>query len=136
MVRVPRSQNSHADSLATLASSLDDCIPRMITMELLERSSIEPQVVVATSSELEPSWLDTYITFLSKGSLTNNEKEAKKVQRIAAHFWPSEDGRLYWHLEDHTFCVFILAKLPSFWLNFTSEYAMATRGVDHSCTEP
>lgn len=27
VVRVPRSHNSHADSLATLASSLDDCIP-------------------------------------------------------------------------------------------------------------
>ena len=41
VVRVPRNQNSHADSLATLASSLDDCIPRMITVELLEELSIE-----------------------------------------------------------------------------------------------
>lgn len=36
LVRVPRSQNSHVDSLATLASSLDGYIPRMITIELLE----------------------------------------------------------------------------------------------------
>ena len=35
VVRVPRSQNSHAGSLATLASSLDDYIPRMCTVELL-----------------------------------------------------------------------------------------------------
>ena len=41
VVRVPRSQNSHADSLATLASSLDDCIPRMILVELLEQPSTE-----------------------------------------------------------------------------------------------
>lgn len=55
MVRVPRSQNSHANSLATLASSFDDCIPQMITVEMLERPSIEPQVMVAALLELELS---------------------------------------------------------------------------------
>lgn len=54
MVRVPRSQNNH-DSLATLASSLDECIPRMIFEELLEQPNIEQQAVVATASVLEPS---------------------------------------------------------------------------------
>ena len=63
MVRVPRSQNSHANSLATFLSSLNDCIPRMITVEMLEQLSIEPQVVVDISSELEPSWLDPYTAF-------------------------------------------------------------------------
>ena len=63
MVRVPRSQNSHANSLATLSPSLNDCIPRMITVEMLEQLSIEPQVVVDISSELEPSWLDPYTAF-------------------------------------------------------------------------
>lgn len=54
VVRVPRSQNNH-DSLATLASSLDECIPRMIFEELLEQPNIEQQAVVATASVLEPS---------------------------------------------------------------------------------
>ena len=36
MVKIPRSQNSHVDSLATLAFSSDECIPRMIFIELLE----------------------------------------------------------------------------------------------------
>jgi len=36
VVRIPRSQNSHADSFETLASSLDECVPRMIFVELLE----------------------------------------------------------------------------------------------------
>jgi len=40
VVRMPRSQNSHADSLATLASSSDERVPRMISMELLEQLSI------------------------------------------------------------------------------------------------
>lgn len=42
-------------SLATLASSLDDCISRMITVELLEQSSIEQQIVIVATSKLESS---------------------------------------------------------------------------------
>lgn len=45
-------QNSHADSLATLASSLGDCISWMITVEMLEQLSIELQLIMAASSEL------------------------------------------------------------------------------------
>ena len=36
VVRISRSQNSHADSFETLASSLDECVPRMIFVKLLE----------------------------------------------------------------------------------------------------
>ena len=55
VIRVPRSQSSHADSLATSASSSDDCLPRMILVESLEPSSIEMQMMVATTSELGSS---------------------------------------------------------------------------------
>ena len=92
MVRVPRSQNSHTDLLATLASSLDNCIPCIITVELLEQPSIE-QTVIAAASKLELSWLDPYIAFLSDRSLLNNVKEVKKVRRTAARFWLSKYGR-------------------------------------------
>ena len=95
VVRVLRSQNSHAYSLAILASSLDDCIPRMIIVELLERSSIEQQTMVAAMSKLELSWLDLYIAFLSDSFLPNNIKEVEKVWRITTRFWLFEDGRLY-----------------------------------------
>lgn len=64
VIKVPKNQNSHADSLATLASSLDNCIPRMITIEMLEQLSTESPLMVAASSELEPSWIDPYIAFL------------------------------------------------------------------------
>lgn len=95
VVKLPRSQNSHADSLATLASSLNNCMPRMITMEMLEQPSIEPQVMVAASSELGPSWMDPYIAFLLNKSFSNDVKEAEKVRRTAARFCLSDDRRLY-----------------------------------------
>lgn len=95
VVKVPRNQNSHTDSLATPASSLNDCIPQMITMEMLERMSIEPQLMVAASSELEPSWMDPYIAFLLDETLPKDVKEAEKVRRIASRFWLSNDRRLF-----------------------------------------
>ena len=86
-----RSQNSYADSLATLASSLDECIPRMIFVELLEQ-----RVVVVAPLVVEPSWLDPYIAFLSDGCLPTNVKKAEKVRRMSARFWLFEDKKLYW----------------------------------------
>ena len=86
VVNVLISQNSHADSLAMLASSLNDHIPRMILVELLEHPSIEWQMLVATASELEPSWMDPYVAFSSDGSLSLDTKEAEKVQRMLARF--------------------------------------------------
>ena len=47
VVKIPRSQNSHIDSLAILALLFDECIPRMIFVELLERPSIEHRPIVA-----------------------------------------------------------------------------------------
>lgn len=67
----------------------------MITIELLEQSSIEQQMLVATTSKLEPSWLDPYVAFLSDGSLPTDVKEAEKVRRTSAHFWLSKDKSLY-----------------------------------------
>ena len=53
-------------------------------------------MVVATL-ELEPSWLDPCIAFLSDRSLLSNIKEAEKVHGTWARFWLSKDRRLYQH---------------------------------------
>ena len=89
MVRIPRSQNSHVDSLATLASSLDefiDFIPQMIPIELLDQPSIKHHAIAASTTMLEPSWMDPYISFLFDGSLPIDSKESKKVWRKLARF--------------------------------------------------
>lgn len=64
MNKLLRNQNSHADSLATLASSSSDRIPQMILVESLEQLSIEMQTVIAATSEQGSSWMDPYIAFL------------------------------------------------------------------------
>ena len=55
MVRIPRNQNSHVDSLATLASSSNECVPQMIFVELLEQISIKYRAIVASTSMSESS---------------------------------------------------------------------------------
>ena len=79
VVRIPRSENSHVDSLAPLASSSNECIPRMISTELLEQLSIKHHAIEASTTVLEPSWMDPYISFLSDGSLPTDSKESEKV---------------------------------------------------------
>ena len=95
MVKIPRSQNSHVDSLATLASSSDKCIPRMISIELLEQPSIKHHAIVASTTVVEPSWMDPYISFLFDGSLPIDSKELEKVRRTSAHFYFFEEKKLY-----------------------------------------
>lgn len=96
VTRVLRSPNSHSNSLTTLASSLDERVLQMISIELLEQSSIEHRPVVELVSLSEPSWIDPYVSFLTDGSLPTDTKKAEKVQRTSSHFGLSVDKKLYW----------------------------------------
>ena len=67
----------------------------MISVELLEHSSIEHHPVVALALASEPSWMNPFVFFLVDGSLPINVKEAEKVQRTSSCFWLSVDKKLY-----------------------------------------
>lgn len=95
VVRVPRSQNRHVNSLATLASLSDEGVPQMISMELLERPSIEHPMVFVLASMPGPSWMDPYLSFLSNRSLLNDPKELEKLRRKSSCFWLSKGNKLY-----------------------------------------
>ena len=58
----------------------------MISIELLGQPSIKHRATVASTTVLELSWMDPYISFLSDGSLPTDSKESKKVRRTLAHF--------------------------------------------------
>ena len=51
-------KNNHVDSLSTLASSMDNFVPRMILVEVLEKLSIERQLIVLVVSVIGLSWMD------------------------------------------------------------------------------
>ena len=93
---IPRNGNTHADSLATLATSLAQNLPRVILIEdLCKPSRIRGNMICISHVRTGPSWMDLIIQFLSKDILPEDKSEAEKVHRKAPRFWLSEDQKLY-----------------------------------------
>ena len=73
VAQVGRAQNRHANSHATLASSMTEEVPRLIKVELITEPSISMAnnaitagVDVAVISATEPCWMDPIIDFLAE----------------------------------------------------------------------
>ena len=91
-----RCGNTHADSLATLATSSAQNLPRIILVEDLSKPSEEKgNMVCVTHVRVGPSWIDPIIQFLSKDVLLEDKSDAKKIWQKAPWFWLSKDQKLY-----------------------------------------
>ena len=87
-----RCGNTHADSLATLATSSAQNLPRIILVEDLSKPSEEKgNMVCVTHVRVGTSWMDPIIQFLSKDVLPKDKSDAEKIRRKAPQFWLSED---------------------------------------------
>ena len=93
---VPRSGNTHADLLATLATSSAQELPRVVLVEDLYTQALAHQGAPRIHQiTLGPSWMDSISLFLEKDILPEEKLEADKVRRKAPRFWLSEDRKLY-----------------------------------------
>ena len=93
---LPRGGNTHADSLATLATSSAQNLLRIILVEDLGRPSGEKGKMVCVPHVIVgPSQMDPIIQFLSKDVLLEDKSDAEKICRKALRFWLSEDQKLY-----------------------------------------
>ncbi|XP_030939979.1 uncharacterized protein LOC115964888 [Quercus lobata] len=96
LLHISRSGNTHADSLAMLATSSAQCLPRVILLEDLHRPSVvKMEVIHVHSVRMGPSWMDPLILFLKEDALPEEKSEADKIRRKASQFWLSEDLKLY-----------------------------------------
>ena len=96
MTHVSRSRNTHADSLATLATSSKQDLPRIILVEdLCKVDAIKKDMVRIHQVRVSPSWMDPIVSFLKDDVLPEEKLEAKKIRRKAPQFWLSEDHKLY-----------------------------------------
>ena len=78
--QVPRSKNSHADSLATLATSSREKFLRIILVEDYATPAYDIQVPVGVHfMQVGPSWMDPVVTFLKNGTLPEDRVEAEKI---------------------------------------------------------
>ena len=93
---IPRGGNTHADSLATLATSSAQDLPRVILVEdLCTPTSLHQGMPQIHQIKLGPSWMDSISLFQEKDILPEERSEAEKVRRKALRFWLSEDRKLY-----------------------------------------
>ena len=95
LLHVPRSGNAHADSLATLATSSAQNLPRIILIEDLHRPSTTANVVQINQVRMGPSWMDPVMQFLKEDILPEEKIEADKIRKKATSYWLSEDSKLY-----------------------------------------
>ena len=95
LLHIPRSGNTHADSLATLATFSAHNLPWVILVEdLCKLIGVEGNIVQIYQVEVGPSWMDHIVLFLKEDILPEEKSKAEKVQRKAPQFWLSEEQKL------------------------------------------
>ncbi|XP_030924708.1 uncharacterized protein LOC115951690 [Quercus lobata] len=96
LTHVPRSGNTHANSLATLATSSAQPLPRVILVEEILRPLTEKANGFGIHNiRAGPSWMDPIVLYLKHDTLPDDKVEAGKIKRKATRFWLSEDSKLY-----------------------------------------
>ena len=98
LLHIPRSGNTHADSLAMLATFLMQSLPRVILIEdLCKPAEVKGKMVHVHQVRVKPSWMDPIVLFLRKDVLPKDKLKADKMRRKAPCFWLFKDQRLYRH---------------------------------------
>ena len=87
LFHVPKSGNTHADSLATLATSSAQDFPRVVLVEdLYTHTSVHHGIPRIHQIKLGSSWMDSISLFLEKDILPEENFEAEKIRRKAPWF--------------------------------------------------
>ena len=79
LLHVPRSGNAHADSLAMLATSSAQDLPRVILVEDLYKPLKTGDTVQINQIKAGPSWMDSVIQFLKDDILPEEKVKADKI---------------------------------------------------------
>ncbi|XP_008222401.1 PREDICTED: uncharacterized protein LOC103322272 [Prunus mume] len=82
--QVLRSENSHADALARLASAIEQGLGRNIHMEILDQPSTRTPLICAIDHS--PTWMDPILQFLQNQTLPADPTEARRVRYRSARY--------------------------------------------------
>ena len=95
-MHIPRSGNAHADSLAMLATSSVQNLPRFILVEdLYKPTETSRETTRIHQIRAGPSWMDFIMQFLKEDTLPEEKVEADKVRRKTTRYWLSKNQKLY-----------------------------------------
>ena len=96
LLHIPRSGNTHADSLAMIATFSAQSLLRFILVEDLYKLLVmKREVIHIHQVRVGPSWMDPLVLFLKEEILPEEKTEADKIRRKASQFWLSKDQKLY-----------------------------------------
>ena len=88
LLHIPRSGNTHADSLTTLATSSTQILPRVILVEdLCKPIKVKREVIYVHQVRVGPSWIDPMVLFLKEDILPEEKSEVDKIRRKTLWFW-------------------------------------------------
>ena len=79
LLHIPKSGNAHADSLAMLATSSAQDLPRVILVEDLYKPSGTLDMVQINQVRAGSSWMDSITQFLKEDILLEEKIEADKI---------------------------------------------------------
>ena len=132
------SRNTHADSLATLAMSFAQSLPRVILVEdLYNPTEIKRNIVHIHQIRVNPSWMDPIVLFLKEDVLLEDKSEADKVWRKVPRFWLSEDQNFYKRSFFGPYLLCIYPEAVELLLEeYMKEFVEATQGEDLCPTGP
>ncbi|XP_070047184.1 uncharacterized protein [Nicotiana tomentosiformis] len=92
---VPLQQNSEADALTNLGSSVEDHELKSRTVVQLMRSVIKDGHAEINSTSLTWDWRNKFIEYFKNGKLPSHPKESRALRTKATQFILSEDGTLF-----------------------------------------
>ena len=96
LLHIPRNGNAHVNSLAMLATSSAQDLPRVILVEdLYKPTETRRETAQIHQIRAGPSCMDSIIQFLKEDILPEERIKADKVQRKATRYWLSENQKLY-----------------------------------------
>ncbi|KAL5542158.1 hypothetical protein UlMin_009868 [Ulmus minor] len=93
VIQVPRAENANDDTLAHLATGLEEHLLKIVSIEVLESPSIDKPKQVG-SIVARPYWMDPIISFLRNGTLPENKFEARCLRYKSARYF-LDKGKLY-----------------------------------------
>ena len=92
LLHIPKNGNAHADSLAMLATSSAQDLPRVIlAKDLYKPTETRRETAQIHQIRAWPSWMDSIIQFLKEDILLEEKIEADKVRKKATRYWLSEN---------------------------------------------
>ncbi|KAL5568387.1 hypothetical protein UlMin_024962 [Ulmus minor] len=90
ITQIHRNENTNADTLARLATGLEDSLLKTVPLEILDEPSIDKCQQVDAISD-KPTWMDPIMAYLRDGTLPQDKFEARRLRYRSARFYVNKD---------------------------------------------